>query len=226
VLRTRTGVAGSAAGAAAAARYFLDEALKPENQALAQYYAGEAMPAPETGMDFLGRAVAAGELEYSTALDELLTAHGHIFGYPDDIDGLEARLSSYLLKYADRAERHETIAQEGGTVARVREDLDPRIAERLGINTGRPLAQAELAHLLSGVRADGRAIEGKQIQKPMKSVVDVFGLNDRTLPTAQDIDHVIAGRRADGEAPQVSDAVAEAARRRFLTPTGCLLMSS
>ena len=138
----------------------------------------------------------------STALDQLLSAHGSMFGYPDDIESLEDRLSHYLLKAADRADAHEVVAAEGGTVARVREDLDPRLAERLGIDTSRPLTQGELAHLLAGARADGLAIEGKQVQKPMKSVAEVFGLTDRQMPTAEEIDHVIAGRRGDGEAPK------------------------
>jgi hypothetical protein len=60
VLRYRTGVAGSAAAGQAIAKYLTGETLKPENEALAKYYAGETVPEPETGMDYLGRAIAEG----------------------------------------------------------------------------------------------------------------------------------------------------------------------
>ena len=138
MLRYRTGVAGSAAGAAAAARYFLDETLKPENQELARYYAGEALPEMVTGMDHLGMAIRDGDMEFSAALDQLMTAHGRMFCWPDDVDSLEDRLTNYLLRTVDRSDAREVLATEGGTVARVREDIDPRLAERLGIDTGRP----------------------------------------------------------------------------------------
>jgi hypothetical protein len=220
VLRYRTGTAGSAAGATAAARYFLDETLKPENRVLAQYYSGVSLPEMESGMDHLGRAVAKGDLEFSAALDQLMTAHGRMFGWPEDVESLEERLITYVLRAADRSDAHEALATEGGTVARVREDIDPRLAKRLGIDTSRPLTQSDLAHLLAGVRADGLAIEGKQIQKPMKSVAEVFGLSDRQLPSAQDIDCVLAGRRVDGEAPRFGDHAVHAARQRFLTAYG------
>jgi hypothetical protein len=216
VLRYRTGTAGSAAGASAAARYFLDESLKPENDGLARYYAGETLT-PADGMQHLARAVASGDLAFSTALDQLLSAHGRMFGFPDDIESLEDRLSHYLLKVVDRADAREVVAAEGGTVARVREDLDLRMATALGIDTSRALTQGELAHLLAGARADGLAIEGKQVQKPMKSVADVFGLSDRQMPTPEQIDHVIAGRRSDGGVP-MGDTTA--ARQRFLTAYG------
>jgi hypothetical protein len=228
VLRTRTGTAGSAAGATAAARYFLGETLKPENDVLARYYAGESIPHSLDGIDDLGRAIAAGELEFSDAADELVAAHGRLFGFPDDIEGLEARISDVLAQAAGRAEMREAVADQGGTVARVREDLDPRLAKRLGIDTTRPITQGELANLLSGARADGQAIEGKQVQRPMKSVVEVFGLDTAALPSPEVIDRVLAGRRADGDAPRsvqgngepLSDKVVDGARKRFLAAYG------
>ena len=70
-------------------RYFLDESLKPENDGLAQYYAGETTT-PADGMHTSARAVASGDLEFSTALDQLLSAHGRMFGFPDDVESLEA----------------------------------------------------------------------------------------------------------------------------------------
>ena len=44
-------------------------------------------------------------------------------------------------------------------VAHVRADLDPQLAERLGIDTSWPLEKQEIAHLLIGLRADGETID-------------------------------------------------------------------
>ncbi|MGD0106983.1 MAG: MobF family relaxase [Rhodopila sp.] len=229
MLRTRTGTAGSAAGAVAAARYFLSETLKPENELLAKYYVGESVPEHEfTGLDHLARAIADGEMSFSEAADELVSAHGRMFGHSDDVHGLIERIDTILSKAVIKAEMRDALATEGGTVARVREDLDPRLAQRLGIDTTRPMTQGELAHLLAGERADGQAIEGKQIQRPMKSVAEVFGLDEKALPSPEAIDRVLAGQRADGDAPRSahgngepsSDKVIEGARKRFLAAYG------
>ena len=228
MFRHRTGTAGCHAGGVAAARYFLGETLRPDNERLAQYYAGESVPHDLDGIDHLGRAIKDGDIAFSAAAGELIAAHGRMFGYPDDIASLETRISDILVKAADRAEMRETLAAEGGTVARVREDLDPRLAERLGIDTARPLTQGELANLLSGTRTDGQAIEGKQIQRPGKSIVEVFGLDPAALPTPAAIDRILAGRRADGDAPRsaegngapLSEAVIDGARKRFLNAYG------
>ena len=229
MFRYRTGTAGSAAGAKAAAQYFLSETLKPENELLAKYYAGKTVPDHAlSGIDHLGRAIADGGISFSAAADTLISAHGRLFGYPEDIDGLQDRIDELLSKAAGRAEMREAVAAEGGSVARVREDLDPRLAQRLGIDTARPLAQTELANLLAGERCDGSAIEGKQIHKPMKSVAEVFGLDPAALPAPEAIDRVLNGRRADGEAPRsakgngapFSDPVIAGARKRFLAAYG------
>lgn len=212
----------------AAARYFLGETLRPENDVLAKYYAGETVPEQLTGTDSLGRAIADGELSFRAAADELVSAHGRLFGSRDDTAGLPDRIDSILSKAGVRTEMGEAVPAEGGTVARVREDLDPRLAQRLGIDTTRKLALDELAHLLAGVRCDGTAIEGKQIQRPMKSVAEVFALDATALPTLAAIDHVLAGRRADGGAPRsaqgngepLSDKVVDGARKRFLAAYG------
>ena len=228
MFRYRTGTAGSAAGATAAANYFLSETLKPENELLAKYYAGETVPELTTGMDSLGRAIADGDINLEAATEELVRAHERLFGSPYDLQGLEERISGTLLKAAIRSEMRDELAAQGGTVARVREDLDPRLAKRLGIDTMRPLTQGELAHLLAGARTDGLAVEGKQIQRPMTSVAEVFGLTAAVLPEADAIVRVLAGRRADGDAPRsargngepLSDQVIEGARKRFLAAYG------
>ena len=90
-------------------------------------------------------------------------------------------------------------------VVTVRSDLDPALADRLGIDAARPLEQAELANLLAGLQTSG-APTGKQIQKPIKALTEVFGLADDRLPTAEEIERVIA-----------SD---DPAKRRFLAAYG------
>ena len=83
-----------------------------------------------------------------------------------------------------------------------------------------------ITHLLSGLRADGEAIAGKQIQKPTRSVASVFGLDDDGLPSADAVEAILQGKRADGLAPMdatgqaLSDTVVDGARKRFLAAYG------
>jgi len=49
--------------------------------------------------------------------------------------------------------------------AELRADIDPRLASRLGLN-GQALSVIQVANLLSLKRADGQAIEGRQIHRP------------------------------------------------------------
>lgn len=56
--------------------------------------------------------------------------------------------------------------QAGRAVVAVRPDLNPMVAERLGIDATRDLTRDEMAGLLSGHRADGQRIEGKTYVKP------------------------------------------------------------
>ena len=137
-----------------------------------------------SGLEDLGRAIADGRVEFSAALDELMAAHLRLFGVPDDVAGLEGRIGAQLVDAAGRAEMQDAVAAEGGTVARIRPDLDPRLAARLGIDTTRPITQGEIANLLTGLRTDGQPIDGKQMQKPIRSVADVFGLDEKALPSA------------------------------------------
>jgi conjugative relaxase-like TrwC/TraI family protein len=228
VLRYRTGVAGSAAAGQAIAKYLTGETLKPENEALAKYYAGETVPEPETGMDDLGRAIAEGEVSFTDVVYELSSAHVRMFGLPEDDLALDMRIGDRLIEAANKYDMQQAVAAEGGTVAGVRQDMDPRLAERLGIDTARPLTQTEIAHLLTGLRADGQAVQGKQHQRPMRSVAAVFGLDEKRLPSPGEIGHVLAGKRGDGAEPRevaghgapLSDTVIQGARRRFLTAYG------
>jgi hypothetical protein len=233
MLRYRTGAAGSSAAGHATAKYLTSETFKPENADLAKYYAGEQASMDErTGMDDLGQAIADGDLPFGEALDMLVSAHVRTLGLPpgDNIEtylaDLETRITDRLLEKVDAADTREALAAEGGTVAKVRQDLNPGLARRLGISLDRPPTQSEIANLLAGLRADGQPIEGKQVQKPIQSVAAVFGLEEGVMPSEDAVRNVLAGRRGDGEVPMgadgspLSDKAVQGARSRFLAAHG------
>lgn len=74
---------------------------------------------------------------------------------------IQAALATY---YGNSAEAHEL----GQTAALVREDINPKVADLLGIKAGEALSEEQVTHILTGLRADGQAIPGKQIQAPTK----------------------------------------------------------
>lgn len=62
-------------------------------------------------------------------------------------------------------QRGMEASEVGKSVPEPRRDMNPDVAERLGIDQNKALVREEVAYLLSGSRADGKPIEGKQIQK-------------------------------------------------------------
>ncbi len=97
------------------------------------------------------------------------------------------------------------------TVARLRRDLDPRLATLLEIDDGWNDVGA-IAALLAGRTARGAGIAGIEHAPPQRSLVEALGLQAGRLPTRAEIAHVAAGLRADGDAPLPSLAPA---RRLF-----------
>ena len=180
---------------------------------------GERVPEPASEIDRLGHAVASGTLLHSEALDQLIQQS--VRG-AEDLASLQAVLSAQLVDATRRAEAQGRIAGN----AEIRRDTSPRLADRLGIRPTAPLHLAEITNLLNGLRADAATIEGKQVQAPMRSVVQVFGLDGERLPTPDEIDHILARRTAAGETPkglrgaELSADAVEGARRRFLTAYG------
>ena len=121
-----------------------------------------------------------------------------------DRDALKARIGTALTDAATRAGYASELAAAGGTVAELRPDLSSDFAARLGIaDRSRPLTTAEIAHLMNNQRADGGDIEGRKKHTAHRPVAEVFGLDPKALPSVAAIEHVLAGRRADGEAPRV-----------------------
>jgi hypothetical protein len=86
--------------------------------------------------------------------------------------------------------------------AELRPDLSAAFAQRLGIDTTRPLTLTEISNLMNNLRAGGEEIEGKHHHSAKQSVASVFGLDVKALPTVAQIENVLAGKRADGEAPR------------------------
>ena len=93
----------------------------------------------------------------------------------------------------------------------LRSDLSPAMAERLGIDRTQPLSVEVLSHLFNASRADGKAIVGKHLNKPMRSLVETFGLHPVDKPEGEALANVLAGKRVDGS--EVNGPVAGALKR-------------
>jgi hypothetical protein len=78
-------------------------------------------------------------------------------------DALRQRIGQELFDGAARDGLARTSGASGGTVAVLRPDLAPALAERLGItDPGQPLTPTGIAHLLSARRLDGGEIAGRK----------------------------------------------------------------
>ena len=207
--------------------YLHMETLVPEQGEAAAYYLGDVPPLPETLVEQFGRQVHEGGLAYTEALDLLLRAELAAGGADLDVEAAEARIGTALADAATRADFADHLAEQGGTVAELRRDLSPQMAERLGItDLRRPLTKESVAHLISARRYDGAEIEGRTRRSPSLSVAEVFGLPafgpEVVPPRGQAVTNILAGRRADGAIPSdgkgtaLPDHVVAGARKRFL----------
>ena len=98
--------------------------------------------------------------------------------------------------------------------AEPRRDMDPALAKRLGLDPNRPPSLDEIAAILSGNRADGSRIPGKQIQRATQSLADELNLDPLRALRPEQIEHILGGRRADGEA--LPEGRKQILRQRFL----------
>lgn len=128
---------------------------------------------------------------------------------------LEATLPPELAQVAAYYARTPGLAGNPGpgafavTVPRVREDLDPRLAALLGLDS-RSIPDADaIAHLLAGKRADGTAVPGRRQQRPTLSLAAETGLAHDRLPTSQEVIEVLAGRHAGTGAPLPAERAAK-----------------
>jgi hypothetical protein len=114
-------------------------------------------------------------------------------------------IKATLDQHHERAARYYAGDVAGRDVpepaVKLRADLSPQFARRLGIDTSRSLSLTEAANLMNVKRADGNDIEGKKKHSEHRSVAEVFGLPTDRPPTVAEIENVLKGVRADGCAP-------------------------
>ncbi len=129
----------------------------------------------------------------------------------------QARLAAYYQRAP--VPTSDNASAFHATFAEVRRDLDPKMAELLGLSSERALTQEEIANLLAGSRTDGAPIPGKQIQRETMSLGDELGLRTDRLPTQSEVARVLAGCRADSGEP-LPDTRSQTLRSRFLALYG------
>jgi hypothetical protein len=218
------GLSPPSSAEAAAARYageadggqiagaMLDALVAKEAERLSESRHAASGPAPspgDVGERVLGAFIAAGLVDESEALASLQRA-GHV---PDGGDREELRE-----RLAQATQQALTDKDYSSATATPRRDMNPALAERLGISTNRALTPSEVANLLNGQRADGADIAGKQKQASTEGIGSVFGMDESRMPTRAELENVLAGRRVDG-APLAPDA-AERAVRHFQAVLG------
>ncbi|MBU6418754.1 MAG: AAA family ATPase [Proteobacteria bacterium] len=119
----------------------------------------------------------------------------------------------------DRAtKRARTERDYSSATATPRRDMNPALAQRLGIDPHRALRPGEVAQLLNGQRADGGFIEGRAQQAASVPLAQVFGLEPGVRPTRAELEHVLAGRKTDGDALPPKEAMRSV--RRFQAALG------
>jgi hypothetical protein len=244
MLTYRTGAAGAPSAARSMSEHLLQQTLPPEMAAMADYYEQGTTPptcAEAAASRYAGRPGTA--LEDAT-LDEVLTQEidrlRDVAAKPDVELALQAAASLVAAKLVSPEtalawlSKHEldvtTDALDAAAlrasgerdyssaVASPRRDMNPALAERLGIVPGRALTPGEIAYLLNGQRADGKEIEGKKKQTATQSLRTLFGFARDRLPTVAELEHVLAGCRIDGTSLPAAEA--ERAVHRFLTTFG------
>ncbi len=221
--------AGSSGGAYV--KYLLSKAIEAGHKldAAARYYAGQAVePATLSPIDELGKALHAGDVSYSEALAELIRTEIALLptGADLDIDAMEERLSAKLEAAATRADFAEA-GMSLGESAKLRPDLDPAFARRLGISADRPLTVGEMANLMDNKTASGAAIEGKKKHSAHRSVAETFGLDLKAWPSVEAVQNVLAGKRVDGTQPVAANGtnpiparVVDSSVRKFKSAIG------
>jgi len=103
-------------------------------------------------------------------------------------------------------------------LATPRRDMNPALAERLGIHAGTALTAGEIANLLNGQRADGKPIDGKQKRSATEGVGTIFGMDGTRLPSRAELESILAGRKVDGS--DLPEGAGPRAVRRFQSVLG------
>jgi hypothetical protein len=119
----------------------------------------------------------------------------------------------------DRATEQARAGKDySSATATPRRDMNPALAERLGIDPVQALTAGEVANLLNGQRADGGDIKGKQRRSATEGVETVFGMDESRMPTRAELENVLADKRVDGTA--LPPEAVQRAIRRFQAALG------
>lgn len=194
------GVAPPTAAEAIASRYvrhIVDGQLR-SGAALDELVNAEAARLGQSALGRDGRAVEGEELRLRTLAaiaaaaliqrEEALASYTRLTGRAPASNQLDAAIQ------AARTERDYSSA-----TATPRRDMNPALANRLGINQNRGLTPKEVAFLLNGQRADGHVIPGQKKQSATLSLGELFGLNAARRLTRPELERVLAGQTVEGE---------------------------
>ena len=192
------------------------EGILPGGEALDDLVKIEAARLGESVLAADGSVLRAGELELRAIAafagaglvtrEEAMASLTRL-AYPGVIDRLNVAIDEAM------AARDYSSA-----LATPRRDMNPALAQRLGIAPGRGLAPSEVAFLLNGQRADGRGIEGKQIQAATQPLTQIFGLKGDERPNREQLERMLSGQTASGES--LPEKTATAAVKRLETVLG------
>jgi TrwC relaxase/AAA domain len=190
----------------------LDELVKVEGLRIGESALapdGSALDAGELHMRAIGALIGAGLVTREDGIASL----ARLGASPTDVEGpmFKQRLEDVIA--AATAGRDYTSA-----AATPRRDMNPALARRLGIGTNRGLTAGEVAYLLSGQRADGGEIEGKQQRAATVSLAQTFGLPSDRKPTRRQLERMLEGRTASGK--ELPAKQAESSIRRLQTALG------
>ncbi len=194
----------------------MDGQLRP-GAALDELVNAEAARLGESALGRDGRAVEGDELRLRALAafaaagliqrEEALASYTRLTGQAPASDQLDAAIE------IARTERDYSSA-----TATPRRDMNPALANRLGINPNRGLTPKEVAFLLNGQRTDGDAIPGQKKQSATLSLGELFGLDAARRPTRPELERVLAGQTIDGE--RLAQDQAGRAVERFASAMG------
>ena len=204
------------------ARLMVDGQL-PGGDALDELAKGEAVRIGESALAPDGAALDAAELRLRAVAafigagmvtrEEGAASLARMAASSDDVAGaaFEARLEAAITAAT-------TAPDYTSAAATPRRDMNPALAQRLGIDPNRGLTASEVAFLLSGQRADGTEIEGKQKRAATLPLTQIFGLQGDQKPSREQLERMLDGKTVTGKA--LPEKEAESAVRRLQSALG------
>jgi hypothetical protein len=183
-----------------------------DGEALDNLVQAEICRLGESALDAGGGALSGDDLAYRAV------AAFEAAGLIDRASALGCFGRLGLIAGADRLDAAVAEAVRGrdysSATAAPRRDMNPMLAQRLGIDTRRGLKQSEVAFLLNGQRADGAEIQGRTKRATTLSIGNIFQLDHRRKPTRAQLERVLDGLTVEGVPLPAYEA--EKAVRRLL----------